>query len=328
MAILTQQFEEALRRVEPDDRDKKNAPKAHKEVREALERDPGLIGMGIDTILIGSYARHVSIRRMRDVDVFSKLPRAPRDMPPRALLKVFETVLQREFGKERVKPPQDRSVTVQFPDYDLAVDAVPARPQGDHWEIPDRSERGGQWEETNPEQLGTLTTDMNKAHEGMYVPIVKLIRQTRRTHLEDQPGGLYFEILTYHAYARHAVTGPSIAEYYCSALRGVAIELEVAVGSGLDDPTLPGQKIKTRATAAQLQTALDTFRKLSKAADAALADEDRCRSAKAFQAILGKNDDGQVVLPMPEDCDDDGRKRSAAIISGDSHVPAGDGRFA
>src|SRR6185295_13454078 len=108
MAILAPQFAEALKRVEPTPKDKKNAAKAHTEVREALERDTELITMGIDTILIGSYARQVSIRRMRDVDVFSKLPEAPADLGSRAILRKFEEVLTEEFGRERVEP-QDRS---------------------------------------------------------------------------------------------------------------------------------------------------------------------------------------------------------------------------
>ncbi len=328
MAILAPQFADALRRVEPQARDKKNAATAHSEVREALEGDPELVEMGIDTILIGSYARHVSIRRMRDVDVFSKLPSAPDDLKPRPLLKTFERVLIDAFGKERVEP-QDRSITVGFPDYDLGVDSVPARSKSDHWEIPDRTERGGGWEETNPERLGTLATAKNDKHDSLYVPVVKLIRQTRRANLGERPGGLYFEILTYHAFDRRGATGPSVAEYYCSALRGVVTELEVAVAQGLDDPTLPSAKIKTRATRSELTTALETFRKLSVSADAALADDDRCRSAKAFQVIFGKNDDGDLVFPMPDDCEDDGTKRGpAVIIPGDRHVPAGDGRFA
>ena len=44
MAILAPQFAEALKRVEPKADDKKNAAKAHTEVREALERDAELIG--------------------------------------------------------------------------------------------------------------------------------------------------------------------------------------------------------------------------------------------------------------------------------------------
>lgn len=329
MALLLPQFEEAKSNVEPSEKDRNNAPKAHAMVREVLEADSYLSDLGIATVLIGSYARHVSIRRMRDVDVFSKLPDLHDDVDPRKLLKVFVDVLTGGLGEERVEP-QERSIKVLFPDFDLDVDAVPGRPKDGYWEIPDRTERGGGWEETNPERLGGLTTEMNKAHNELYVPVVKLIRQTRRANLvKDHPGGLYFEILTYHGFASGNISGGSITEYYCSALNAVADQLNVAVGQGLADPTLEGRFITTRATQDDLRLALRTFRSLSSRAAGALGEDDRCRAAKVFREILGRNGDDEVVFPMPDDCNEDGTKMAlAAVTAGDRNVPAGNRRFA
>ena len=58
---------------QPTDQDKANAATAHHAVRSILESDDRLTALDIDTVLIGSYRRHVSIRRMKDVDVLSKL---------------------------------------------------------------------------------------------------------------------------------------------------------------------------------------------------------------------------------------------------------------
>ena len=74
MPQLATQFEEAKRNVSPTSADVSKASNAHSQVREALETSKELASIGIDTILIGSYARQVAIRRIRDVDVFSKLP--------------------------------------------------------------------------------------------------------------------------------------------------------------------------------------------------------------------------------------------------------------
>lgn len=52
-----------------------------------------LAGYGIDTVLIGSYPRHVSIRRMQDVEVFSKLPDLPKDVGLRDVHQLFVDVL-------------------------------------------------------------------------------------------------------------------------------------------------------------------------------------------------------------------------------------------
>jgi SMODS domain-containing protein len=327
MAYLLPQFEEALENIEPSKDDKENAPKAHEEVRAILDRDEKLSNYGIDTILIGSYARHVSIRRMRDVDVFSKLPKLPKDVDPDTLQSLFVDALLAELDKERVEP-QERTVQVLFPDHDLYVDVVPARPRGHHWEIPDRPERGGGWEETNPERLAELTSKENDAHDELYVPTVKLIRQTRRANLDDQPPGYYFEVLTYRGFDSGDVTGSNIAEYYCSALHGVVTQLEVAIEQGLADPTIEGALISTQASTEQLKEALETFRTVTARADEALGEEDRCRAAMLFRDLLGKNSEGETVFPIPEDCNEDGSKRSTAVIAGDRHVPAGDRRFA
>lgn len=327
MALLAPQFDEVLKNIEPSRQDNENAPQAHLEVRRVLEADEKLVGYGIDTVLIGSYPRHVSIRRIRDVDVFSKLPNLPENVGPRDLHKIFADVLTAGLNEERVIP-NDRSIEVHFPDFDLYVDVVPARSCGDHWEIPDRTDRGGGWQETNPERLIELTVEMNETHHDLYVPTVKLVRQTRRANLRKQPPGYYFEVLTYHAFASGAATGRNIAEYYCSALRGVVEQLESAIEYGLVDPAMERPIVPTRASEAELLGALDTFRSLADKAEAALMDDDRCAAAKIFRELLGRNTDDEVVFPMPEDCNQDGTRKAAAVVAGDRRVPAGDRRFA
>jgi len=283
-------------------------------------------------VLIGSYKRHVSIRRIKDVDVFCKLPDCPTNVEPQELLNHVFRVLDKVFGKDSRGEPrvarQDRSVQVDFPQFDLYVDAVVARPCKAHWEIP---QRAGGWEETNPERLTALTTTMNKAHDELYVPIVKLVRQTRRAALGKQkPGGLYFEIAAYNAFAAGSVSGDSVAEYYTSALAGVADQLDLAIGQGLglDDPSMPGEKIQVRATPAQLATARRKFREAAGKAAEAHAETNRCRAAKLFQELLGRNGDGELVFPLPDDCNPDGTAKSLAYLRpGDRRVPAGDRRF-
>ena len=232
MADLTLQFTKAKSRVEATKEDKANAAKAHQDVRSCLEADGKLQSYGIDTVLIGSYKRRVAIRRVKDVDVLSKLPQLPRDVGPRDLLRYFETVLRDTYGYDRVEA-QSRSVKVDFPGFGLAVDAVPARPsmQGAYLEIPDRTEG---WEQTNPERFTSLTTAMNDSYDGEYVPLVKLIRQTRRHNLGKRPGGFYFEILTYHA-AEAGLDRNSTAALFTSTLRSISDWL-TAINAGVPVP--------------------------------------------------------------------------------------------
>jgi hypothetical protein len=53
-----------------------------------------------------------------------------------------------------------------------------------------KTDRDNPWEETNPEELASLTEGMNAKHEELHVPTVKLLRQARRAHLEKWPNGL------------------------------------------------------------------------------------------------------------------------------------------
>ncbi len=64
MAVLTTEFDIALSRIEPSDDDKENAPDAHEQVRAVLQDDSTLARYVIEPVLIGSYKRHVSIRRV------------------------------------------------------------------------------------------------------------------------------------------------------------------------------------------------------------------------------------------------------------------------
>lgn len=331
MAHLKQQFKDALSSIEPDD-DKANAPKAHQLVRDALEADAKLTEYGVSPVLIGSYKRSVSIRRVKDVDVFVRLPGMPSDVTSKDILDRFFAVLHAEFGSDSVghrrTKRQDRSLQVSFPEYDLYVDAVPARPYGDGetWEIPQKGD-ADKWVRTNPEALTSLSSEMNTAHDGYYVPTVKLLRQTRRSLLGvgKKPGGFFIEAATYQAFASGLVSGNDHAEYYVSALEQVSkiIDSYVSAGIGVNDPTLPGHTISIRATDDELDAAKNRFANAAEKARGALGEENEGKAALVFQKLLGKNGDDETVFPMPPGFNDDGSKRASAISAGARVVPAG-----
>jgi hypothetical protein len=334
MADLPTQFTTAKSKVEPVDDDRKNAATAHADVRAVLERDAQLSEWGVDTILIGSYKRQVSIRRVKDVDVLSKFEGLPTDKTAPSLLRDIAAVLRAEYDTEdqiRVKP-QDHSIKVLFPDFDMHVDVVPARSASPYLEIPSRNDDESEgWRQTNPEQLTALSSAMNARYDGEYVPLVKLVRQARRVHLgrRGKPGGLFFELLAYHAFDG-ALDDSSTAALFTGALRSAATQLSnVVAGGAIADPTMPGAVLKVRATPEQFAKAAEKFAELATAAEEALAEDDRCVAAKRFREILGKNDDDEWVFEMPAACNEDGTARAVAVISaGDRYVPAGDGRFA
>lgn len=135
MAHLTELFAEASSNIEPEE-DAQNAKLAHEEIRDELADDSRLSDLGLKTLLIGSYGRSVSIKRVKDVDVFAMLENAADDLDGDEILEHVEGVLCETHESADVSL-QDHSVVVELDEYDLSVDVVPARPYEQHWEIPD-----------------------------------------------------------------------------------------------------------------------------------------------------------------------------------------------
>lgn len=335
MAELSNYFSEALTNIEPIE-DTANAITAHTEVSKVLSESTELKELGISPILIGSYARQVSIKRIKDVDVFGRLEDAGDELEPAEALDLFERVLTDSFGEDRVER-QARSIKVEFPDFDLTVDAVPARRFGENWELPNHPAEGeeAEWIETNPLRMSELTTETNQAYtlngNGIYVPVVKLIRQTRRNWLGDHPGGFFFEVLTYWAFNNQTLNGKSVAEYVTLALEEIAAMLPDVAANGLDDATIEGNKISTKATPQDLQDAVTKIGEAAALARDALSDDDDCSSALKLRNLFGKTSDGEYVFPIPDYCNMDGTHKSSTarlVVPGAATVPAGNGRYA
>jgi hypothetical protein len=336
MPALAVQFDTARQNVEPTSDDKDNAPEAHALVRDALAADAALVDWGLSPVLIGSYARSVSIRRMKDVDLFGRLNDLPGDMAPLDVLNRFEQAIRKHLGTGVVER-QARSIKVKLTDFDgLYVDVVPARPcrDEDAWQLPSRE---GGWQLTNPLELGKLTTQTNDQVDGQYVPVVKLLRQTRRSLMgRTKPGGLAIEMAALTAFRSGRVKGEGLGGLYGSALGAVGDLLHDAfvIGLELDDPTLPGRKLTIRAEHADKVTLAKRFREAGATVQTALAapDSDKCAAARSIREMLGKavDDSGEqdFVFPMPADCNADGSARTlAAVRPGDSRVAGGDRRF-
>lgn len=247
-------------------------------------------------------------------------------------------------GKARVHR-QARSVQVGFPEFSgLYVDAVPARPWTsptgyEAWQVPKREDGDDPqgWQATNPDQLTVITNELNGVthFDGDYVPTVKLLRQTRRNLLgKRKPGGLTVEIAAVHGFRGGLVTGPTHADFYATALRQVGNVLYEAfvLGLGLDDPTLPGEKVVVRGSDADKRDLATAFLDAASRAEEALASGGRCVAARTFRELLGTavddmGDSGHV-FPMPAECNLDGTaKRFVTVTAGDRAVPAGNRRF-
>lgn len=311
METLASQFSQAITNITVNGAKRERAIKAHTEIRVLLETNPHLLSLGVDTVLIGSYARKTGIYPGKDVDVFVKLTRLDVGADPAEVFEAVCAVLRDHYG-DRVEV-QHRSIKITFDHQgdEFSVDAVPAVRFGERWALPSHDRdlwqnRDKRWIETDPERLGELTSAQNRqptiAGNGAYVPTVKLIRQIRSHHRGDaKPGGFYFELASFWAFDQ-GVTGSSHAEILASTLRSIAGQLNS--GIALIDPVL-GRSYEPVPSQVDLSSAALTFNELASQAEAALTME-ACPAAAIWRRVLGTNSRGHC-FPLPAGCDESGR---------------------
>ncbi|MEZ4503108.1 MAG: nucleotidyltransferase [Dehalococcoidia bacterium] len=336
MATLRSQFSQALTNIEINGKKAKRAIAAHQEVRSVLEADEQLREWGVDTILIGSYSRDAGIYPGKDVDVFVKLTELDAEAMPKEVYNAVWDALVREYGDAEEggrATQQARSIKVAFPDEDdpddenagFAVDAVPAVKDGPRWAIPTKdrnrwADRTGRWVTTDPERFGVLSSELSTSlatpavgDRNAYKPIVKLARQTRRTHIGNRrPGGLYIEFAVYEAWRGGLVAGSEWDPLLAQTLRRVGDRFAIAPSAPLRDPAL-GTPVEPAVSDEDLLEAAEVFRKLADLAEEALMADD-CDAAAKWREILGGNDRADPVFPRPPGCDGSGAAAGSTVL--------------
>lgn len=325
MQTIAGEFAQAVRNVTVHGEKRDRAKAAHTEVRNLLEADAELSGWGIDSRLIGSYARQTARYPGKDVDVFLRFTDLSVRHSPEKIYSAVERVLVDAYGVKGEDPGgritcQARSLKIDFPDPEeyfsdisFAIDAVPAVPWQSHWAIPNRdrdkwNNDEDRWIKTDPVQFADDTNALATAlwspavgTVNAYRPIVRLLRQVRHVHLGGQrPGGLFVEIAAYYVWKERLVSGASWAQLLASTFEHIGARLIESAEGSLPDPVL-GTPLKPALDHWQWTSAGQTFQRLAGEALEAL-DSERCRAAKLWRDILGTNDRGQI-LPLPEGCD-------------------------
>jgi len=170
---LAADFKDFVSSLEPGDDHVAAAKAAHEQVREQLRTDKESKEAHKDTFLSGSYARHTATNDINDVDVICVLDLDHSITEPEVVLAWLQSVLGRYYKETK---RQGRSVGAQATK-GVWLDIVPATPLGADdgpLRIPDRTAR--QWVETHPKGQISAATDKNKATNGYYVQVVKLMK--------------------------------------------------------------------------------------------------------------------------------------------------------
>src|SRR5260370_10992635 len=170
---LVSDFNAFLSSIQPGDDDIAAAKAAHEKVREELRTDDDSKDAHRDTLLSGSYARGTAINDINDVDVIWVLEIDHSATEPEVLLAWVQSILAKYYKETK---RQGRSVGANTLD-GVWLDIVPAALISNDdgpLRIPDREARV--WVQTHPKGQISGTIAKNKATNGYFVQVVKLMK--------------------------------------------------------------------------------------------------------------------------------------------------------
>jgi hypothetical protein len=179
MLSVKEAFQKFRSRLELTDREQNDASRRQKEIRGYMDEC-----FHIDRdFLTGSYKRWTKTKPLKDVDIFcvlSEEERPYRAKHPSVLLAAVESKLVDKYGRDNVKC-QRRSVSVDFnvagqEERVMSFDVVPAYDKDHHYEIPDTNRNSG-WTDTDPEIHAEKATAANKAYDGEWKGMVRMIKR-------------------------------------------------------------------------------------------------------------------------------------------------------
>jgi SMODS domain-containing protein len=152
-------------------------------VREVMEAGLEVL----DTFLTGSYARSTMIAPLKeaDIDIFVVLnPRYYHNYNGQnggqaGLLDLVKRTLLKTYTRTPDISRNGQAVTIRFDDF--VVDVVPGfYREGGGYLIPNSITNS--WIETDPKKHVDLVAASNKAHNGDFVPLVKMIKGWNKSH--------------------------------------------------------------------------------------------------------------------------------------------------
>jgi hypothetical protein len=297
--FLHDSFTTFISEITPDEKDIAAAREAHESVRKYLAGPDGLGAKYSDSFLAGSYARHTAISPVKDVDVICLTTYTTKD-DPAVVLAHLRRVLSKNYKFDDTVANR-RSVMVILDNTPLTMDIVPAIATGGRDNpifVPDKGDnhtlKG--WVRSNPHRHLTLAEQRNASSPKVrgaesYLSTVKMMRWWRHTQLpakQRHPKGFVLEVMCLELMP---MVGGEWAELVRATMNAIANKYGRYLGTGtapmLDDPALPGEKIRTKMTAADFDVFLRNLDEARRAMEMAIASTDAAESARGYRKVFG-----------------------------------------
>jgi hypothetical protein len=244
-------FDELRQNLEITGLQTKTGSTRQTEVRNAVEAGLGVL----DSFLTGSYAKSTMISPLSeaDVDIFVVLAADYYNRyTPAGLLTEVRRVLRQRYTQTPEINPDGQAVTISFSDF--KVDVVPAfHRQGGGYIIPN-SPSG--WISTAPTVHLDQVTRENARHNGLLVPLIKMLKGWNRI-CGNRLRGFYIELMTMKVLAGVTISDyPSGVRYVFDKGRD-AVRYTVMDPAGFGDQVQPLRNGTVEQAVGLFQTSYD-----------------------------------------------------------------------
>lgn len=283
---LPSDFKALVSSIEPGAQHVKEAKAAHEKVREQLRTDAESKEAHKDTFLSGSYARSTAINDIKDVDVICLLDIDQTITPPEVVLAWIDGILSRYYKETK---RQGRSVGVNAAK-NVWLDIVPSSPMsannGPLW-IPDREAH--EWVQSHPKGQITAAIDQNKATNGYYVQVVKLMKFWRdRLPTEScSPKSYILETLVHRTIGYPSSHAKAVVNVLEGIERTYGAYRNTNSVPSIPDPGYSSVNVAKRWTSAEFDDFMGKVQSAAATARNALNESDEAKSRNLWRQVFG-----------------------------------------
>ena len=301
---LNTHFEELLKQIQPPEARIKMAQSLPRKVRKYIKESQDFPTKAPHNRLVGSYAQHMVVGEVKDVDILVRVSGDPEANEPEAkqliqdLKKLlddlpaylgYEGNAEAQIGVERAR----RSIHVYFKDEDFHLDVVPCiAPDGfkDILHVPDRG--FNKWIASHPIGYIKLLNKLNKQHSKKIKPLGKLLKHFRNYQMINRRPKSYWlgALLVHHIDSLN--TDACLGELFHQLLDGIYCQYDHLLWtSDIATPDIPDPVLEHNVSWNWSRTHFETFmRRIDEGrnrAKKALETNDRDEAIKYWQKIFG-----------------------------------------
>lgn len=305
---LPSYFTEFLAAIEPSQSYKDDQQKGHTTLRKRLAEDDDFGTIHVNTFLQGSYKRRTIIHPGKDVDIVVVTSLDPDTVGASSATDRLKKCLDKYYPGKVTAQNRSLNVELSYVTMDVVIAASrelrsqnafasirgfesiedTASWKSQPLQIPDRALQ--QWVDTHPKKQLEWTTELNKASEGYFVPLVKIFKWWRKEAYTTPayPKGYVLERLAGEVFDQ---SKRDDAEGFVQLLRNLVTAYEAYALADLvpvlPDAGVPSHNVLARVSAADFRTFVEKVKAARTTAEAALASSDKAESTELWRKLFG-----------------------------------------